>query len=451
MRIGIVGGGVAGLGCAYFLSQRGHQVALFEQAPSLGGLAGCFDFDGVPVEKYYHFVCRDDADLIDILDRLGMRDELQWRPGRMKFFYHGVLYPFGTPWDLLRFRPLPFAARLRFGINVAFSRSAKSWEQLEAVTARDWLIARIGQQAYEVIWEPLLRIKFGPYYDQISASWIWHRIHRVARSRAHVLARERLGFLKRGTRALLEALIATLRRGGVELHTSVTVEAITVGAHGVTGLTIGGQHRPFDMVVSTAPLPILARLLPPSAVQQIGDIEGIEYVGVVCLILKLRRPLTDAFWINVNDPGIPFNGFIEYTNLNPRLDAARPHILYVPFYLPPGHARFAQSDAELFEECLAGLQVVRRDLTRDWVLGYRVFRDRFAQAICTTNFARRIPPVQSRIPGLLMTDSTQLYPSDRTISGMFGQARRVAELVEHRAERPCLSSPKTCTAGASPM
>jgi len=432
MRIGIVGGGVAGLGCAYFLSARGHQVEVFEQAPFLGGLAGCFDFDGLQVEKYYHFVCRDDVDLIDMLGRLGLSDELEWRPGKMKFFYRGRLYAFGTPWGLLRFRPLSLVGRIRFGLNVAFSRSAQSWERYEPITARDWLVAQIGREAYEVIWEPLLRIKFGPYYDQISASWIWHRIHRVVRSRSNILARERLGFLKRGTPILLDALIGALRERGVGLETSVPVDAITVGRDGVTGLTIRGQHRPFDTVISTAPLPVLAGLLPPSALAQIGDITGIGYICVVCLIMKLRRPVTDAFWINVNDPRVPFNGFIEYTNLNPRRDADQPHLLYVPFYLPPGDPRFAQPDAELYRECVAGLRVVRPDLTDDWVLGYRVFRDRFAQAICTTNFAQRIPPVRSRIPGLLLTDSTQLYPSDRTISGMFGQARKVAELIEPR-------------------
>lgn len=430
MRIGIIGGGVAGLGCAYFLAARGHQVEVFEQAPALGGLAGCFDFDGLQVEKYYHFICRDDVDLIALLAEVGLGGELEWRAGTMKFFYRGTLYPFGTPWDLLRFRPLSVRGRVRFGLNVALSRSAQSWERYEPVTARDWLVAQIGQEVYDVIWEPLLRIKFGPYADQISASWVWHRIHRVVRSRSHVLARERLGYLKRGTGALLDALTGELRRRGVALHTSMTVEAITVGAAGVTGLALGGQHRPFDTVISTAPLPILARLLPPSAVEQIDAISGIDYITVVCLIMKLRQPLTDGFWINVNDPRVPFNGFIEYTNLNPRADAQHPYLLYVPFYLPPGDARCTQPDAELFRDCLAGLQIIRPDLTGDWVLGYRVFRDRYAQAICTTNFARRIPPVRSRIGGLLLTDSTQLYPSDRTISGMVGQARTVAELVE---------------------
>jgi protoporphyrinogen oxidase len=84
---------------------------------------------------------------------------------------------------------------------------------------------------------------------------------------------------------------------------------------------------------------------------------------------------------------------------------------------------------------LAGLRIVHPELKEDWVLGYRVFRDRYAQAICTVNFAQRIPPIRSAVRGLLMTDSTQLYPSDRTISGMIGQARRVAEIVEGMGQR----------------
>src|SRR5262249_41691378 len=158
------------------------------------------------------------------------------------------------------------------------------------------------------------------------------------------LAREQLGFLRRGTPILLDALTAALRAHGVELRTAVTVEAITVADDRVSGLTFGGQHRRFDARLLTPPLRILVRLRPLPAAPQLGDMNGIEYITVVCLILKLRRPLTDGFWINVNDARVPFNGFIEYTNLNPRADAQHPHLLYVPFYLPPGHPRFAQRD-----------------------------------------------------------------------------------------------------------
>ena len=429
LRIAIIGGGVAGLGCAYLLSTRGHTIQLFEQAPFLGGLAGSFDFDGLDVEKYYHFICRDDADLVGILEELGIADELEWRTGKMKFFYRGELFPFGTPFDLLRFRPMSMGGRLRFGFNVARSRSSRSWQRYESVTARDWLLAKVGREAYEVVWEPLLKIKFGAYSDDISASWAWHRIHRVARSRSHLLAREKLGFLRRGTSALVNALVAKLRSAGVELHVSASVESIGVEGSVVTGLTAAGRFIPFDVVISTVSLPILARLLPPAVHERTPGLSDVEYLAVVCLVLKLTRPITDAFWINVNDPRVPFPGFIEYTNLNTRRADGMPHILYVPFYLPPGHPRYTLPDASLYRECMAGLKIVRPDLEESWVLGHRVFRDRYAQAICTTNFSQRIPPVRSPVSGLLMTDSTQLYPSDRTISGMIGQARQVAEFV----------------------
>ncbi len=429
MRVGVIGGGVAGLGCAYFLSAAGCDVDIFEQAPTLGGLAGSFDFDGVRVEKYYHFICRDDLPLIEMLQRLDLATQLEWRPGQMRFFHSGRMYSFGTPWDLLRFKPLPLWDRLRFGLNIARARSEKVWQRYEGMTAHDWLVGQIGTRAYTAIWEPLLRIKFGPYYDRISASWMWHRIHRIARSRAHLFAREELGFIRGGTDVLIEALARKLDEARVAVHLSSNVEGITMRDGAVTGLTVAGEHRAYDTIICTAPLPVLARLLPAGTEPYTAEFAHIEYISVVCLVLKLRHPVTDGFWINVNEPRAPFNGFIEYTNLNPRTDAGAPHLLYVPFYLPPGAARYAQPDDELLADCIEGLRVIQPAFDSDWILGTRVFRDRYAQAICTTHFARRIPSLRSPVGGLYVTDSTQLYPSDRTISGMFGLAQQVAGLV----------------------
>ena len=44
-----------------------------------------------------------------------MPDAIEWRPSSMAFFARGALHPFVTPLDLLRFRPLPVAARVRMG------------------------------------------------------------------------------------------------------------------------------------------------------------------------------------------------------------------------------------------------------------------------------------------------------------------------------------------------
>ena len=43
MKVGIIGGGFAGLTAAYELSKRGIAVTVFEADSAVGGLAGTFD------------------------------------------------------------------------------------------------------------------------------------------------------------------------------------------------------------------------------------------------------------------------------------------------------------------------------------------------------------------------------------------------------------------------
>ena len=52
--VGIVGGGILGMTAAYRLAQAGVHVALYERSHDLGGLVGSFDFDGTPVDRFYH-------------------------------------------------------------------------------------------------------------------------------------------------------------------------------------------------------------------------------------------------------------------------------------------------------------------------------------------------------------------------------------------------------------
>ena len=49
-------------------------MTLLESGPLLGGLASSFDVQGVRIERYYHFICRGDDDLVDTLAELGLAD-----------------------------------------------------------------------------------------------------------------------------------------------------------------------------------------------------------------------------------------------------------------------------------------------------------------------------------------------------------------------------------------
>lgn len=433
-NIAVIGGGVAGLSAAYFLLKQGHKVSVYERDQALGGLAGSFDFGGCNIEKYYHFICLGDDDLLSLCEELGLSRKIFWRPTRMSFFYNGKLYPFGTPLDLLFFRPVSMLGRLRFGFNIVYARSLTYWEALENEPAHAWLKRHIGKQAYDVIWKPLLKIKFGECADEVSASWMWHRIHRVAKSRKKLLQREMLGYLVGGTQALIDALACKIREMGGTIHTSSPVTAVGVNDGAAANIQVDGRVAPFDKVVSTLALPLVRKLLPESCEGYRKSLAQIKYIGVVCMILKLVRPLTDSFWVNINDPSISFNGIIEYTNLNPRPDFAGSKIAYIPYYLMTRNPRYRYTDEALFNEYSVALRLVSGDFVPGEVQDFRVFRDPFAQAICTTNFSRIIPEQKTPVRGFYLLDSTQLYPSDRTVSGMIGLAKQLAETI--REEQP---------------
>ena len=83
----VIGGGPAGLKAAHVLAKGGPRGdAARELAASLGGLASSFDVQGVRIERYYHFICRGDDDLIETLAELGLS-----APAALEELAHGLL------------------------------------------------------------------------------------------------------------------------------------------------------------------------------------------------------------------------------------------------------------------------------------------------------------------------------------------------------------------------
>lgn len=428
-RVAIVGGGVAGLMAAWELARLGYEVDLYDASGELGGLASAFDFEGTRIERFYHFICQSDQTLIETCDRLGLGDRLRWKQTRTAFFYEGRHYPFGSSVDLARFTPLSLTDKLRFGVNVLYSRRFRHWPRLEDQPARDWLIERIGRRAYDVIWDPLLRVKFGAYHGQISAAWMWHRIHRVATSRRSLFHRERFGCLEGGSDTLIHALEAQATGAGARIHRRAAVQAIRAEKGRVTGLVVdSGQGRetvPHDVVICAVPLPVFGRLAPDDRPEYLERIASIRFIGVVCMILRLREAVSPNFWLNVHDRRISFNGIIEYSNLYGREAYGGRSILYVPYYLDPSLPRYRFADDELFDEYLEALRLIQPRFSRSWVESWRVFRAPYAQPICHTGFSAVVPPFETPWEGCYLVESTQLYPADRVISGTLRLAQDV--------------------------
>jgi protoporphyrinogen oxidase len=426
-KVAVVGGGISGLSTAYFALHKGFDVSLYESSARLGGFAASFDMAGLTIEKYYHFICRGDQKLIELSNRLGINHKIKFQVSKTACFYNGHYYPFSTPLDLMKFSPISLSSRLKFGLNILSSKYIREWEKLDQISGKEWLCKHIGEEAYNAIWDPLLKIKFGNNYDMISAAWVWHRIFRVSTSRKTLLSREKMDYLEGGSNTLISAITRQIEQLGGSIHLNSKVQKITKTNHSFKLILESGRHTCSDRIVLAVPLPVTAEIIKDLDPGFSLKLSSIVFYGILCGVFRLKEKVSDAFWLNINDSRIVANGLIEYTNLNP-LEEISPHkIVYIPFYVPVDNEWFLMDEASLQYRFLAMLKILKPSLSKNSVVDFRVSKSPYAQAICTIGFKDKVPPVTTPVKNLFLLDSTQIYPSDRTLSALIGLAEKMVD------------------------
>ena len=420
-RIAVLGAGPMGLAVAYQLARDGHEPIVLEADDRVGGMTAAFDFSGLNIERYYHFHCISDHAFLAVLDELGMAEKMRWVETKMGYWYQNRLQAWGNPVALLKFRGLSLFAKIRYGLHAFLSTKRDDWKPLDNVEATGWIQRWVGKEAYEVLWRRLFDYKFYEYTSNLSAAWIWSRIRRIGRSR-YSLFREKLGYLDGGSDTLLQALHADIEARGGEVRLQSPVSKVVIENGEVRGIDVNGQVEYFDKVISTIPLPYVPRVMPDLPTETLQQFQSIKNIAVVCVIVKLRRALTENFWLNTNDPDMDIPGLVEYTNLRP-LDQ---HIVYVPFYMPGEHPKFAEPDQAFLDKVKRYLMKINPELLEEDFIELRASRYRYAQPICDPGYLDKLPPVALPVKGLWVADTSYYYPEDRGISESIDFGRKMA-------------------------
>lgn len=420
-RIAVLGAGPMGLAVAYQLARDGHTPVVFEADDRVGGMTAAFDFNGLTIERYYHFHCISDHAFLAMLDELGLADRMRWVETKMGYWYQNRLQPWGNPIALLTFRGLGFIAKVRYGLHAFLCTKRNDWRPLDNVEATGWIRRWVGAEAYEVLWRKLFEYKFYEYADNLSAAWIWSRIRRIGRSRYN-LFKEKLGYLEGGSETLLQAMRADIEQHGGEFRLRCPVSKVVIAQGRVTGVEVAGRIEFFDKVVSTIPLPYVPRVMPDLPPEVLQKFRAVKNIAVVCVIVKLRQALTENFWLNTNDPEMDIPGLVEYTNLRP-LDH---HVVYVPFYIPGEHPKFAEPDQAFLDKVRRYLKKINPALTDADFIDMRASRYRYAQPICDPGYMNNMPPIALPVQGLWVADTSYYYPEDRGISESIDLGRKMA-------------------------
>ena len=430
MKIGVIGGGVAGMAAAYRLSQGGHQVVLYEASPFLGGLVRTFEVGGGRLESFYHHLFSTDTTIIRLIEELGLGDQLTWRDSSVGFYHGGKLHNFGTPLDLLRFSPVPLVDRLRMGLAALYLRRQSDWRRYESVTAADWVRRYMGQGAYDAVWGPLLRGKFGEAHDELSMAWLWSKIHLRFASRKGSAQQEQLGYLLGSFGVYIDELERRLRAGeGVEVHTGRAVREVIVEDGRTRGLLFAdGERVACDAVIGCMPAHVFAKLAPQLPPDYAQKLTGVRWQSALCYIMALKQPLSHIYWLNISDDEVPFIGVIEHTNFIERERYGGQHIVYLSNYLHPEHPYLGMEIDEIEREYLPHLTKINPNFSPDWILERHLFKGPYAQPIVTTGYGETIPDHRTPIPGLYLATMSQIYPQDRGQNYSIAMGEQVAAI-----------------------
>jgi protoporphyrinogen oxidase len=427
LPIVILGAGPAGLGAAWRLAQRpGFSVTVLEKGTTVGGNAGGFELEGIPVDYGSHRLhpsCRPDI-LADIRGMLG--DDLLLRPrhGRIRLRGRWIHFPL-KPADLLLQLPPSFAA----GVVGDAVRRRLSKGLGEDATFATVLEAGLGRTICRDFYFPYARKIWGTEPEALDPVQARRRVSagslaKVARKILNALPGARsehtgkFFYPRKGFKQISDAYYQAGLDRGVDVRFESKITALDVCSQKVTSIALEGCGRlPSGIVLSTIPLPVLVQLISPAAPPEVqASTRALDYRSMLLIYLVLetdRFTEFDAHYFPGEDVSITRLSEPKNYGLH-----EQPGVTVLCAELPCSRssAWWTASDAELGELvqrdlATAGLPVrvpVRRVVVRRLAQAYPIYTRSYREHF------ERIDAWVSRIDNLLTFGRQGLFAHDNT-------------------------------------
>ena len=424
-RIAIVGGGFTGLACGINLVDQGFQVTIFEADEKCGGLAGGFYPStssgrtwGWSLESFYHHIFTNDKDIIRLAKKVNC--PVQIKNPVTGSFIHNKEIQLDSPLSLLRFSGINFLSRLRMGMGLGLLKLIPNGLFLEKYRVVDVLPNLLGKEGYRVIWEKLLKAKFGPFVNRVNMAWFWSRVAKRTQG---------LGYFEGGFGGLVEKMVEYMEKKGGEglLKTRVgKIETVEMDPRireddKVGGIIVDGER--FDAVVMTIPAPVTQKLV--SGI----DFPKIDYLWGQTLVLELSKKLIQGYWLNILEDNWPFLVVVEHTNMIDKKYYGGSVLVYLGNYLPKDDEQLKMTKEELLKLYAPFLKRINHGFKKNQVKGSYLFRAPFAQPVFPVNYSSRLPRMRTSIAGVYLANMSMVYPFDRGTNYAVKMGNEVARAV----------------------
>jgi protoporphyrinogen oxidase len=425
MRAAVIGGGPAGLAAACELVRSGVRVDLYEQSGSVGGMARSISLWGQTVDVGPHVLQGGDSTALELWREIA--GDVRELPSRRALLRKGRLleYPPGiiallhglSPRELVACSVRLAAARLNGGADAP-------------ADAKGWFVARYGDGLYDAVLRPYLEKLWGCGGGEIDASYI-NSVSAAASQAPSRSGASRLSYPVAGLSSVWERLADRIRGGG-EILLDARVTALRMTRE-ILVCQDNGDERPYDAVLSAAPIRALLAMLPPPPAHVTEAVRGLRVRHMVIVHARVqRRPALRHAWVFVADRRLAVGRVSDSGFWQGRGDADE-GIVTMEYWCDDADAVWNESEAEVRARAArelhdTGLYPHLR------VLDVSVLRLRGVLPVPTVGYGLAVEAVQRHVhshPGVYTMGRHGSFAFDSTMaaiaSGLATARRAIAE------------------------
>ena len=307
----ILGGGVTGSAMAYFLSQKGFKVDLYEKGISLGGLSRSVWIDEWECWNDIgpHIFHSPDKEITELWIEL-FSDMFQ-----IGDYYSAVIK--GNAFNKYYSYPLSVEGikkDTKISLNNKVLSNISHKEQANANNFREMMQAKVGHEIEKMFFRDYPEKLWGIPTDQMRSEWAPKRIS-IRKEIKSFFDGQFVATSKKGAGHIYIKILKILRNNGVGVFLESEVKRIISSENKIKEIVINDRKINTEnyYVISTLPVPVLSKF--------IGLNMSLKYRGVRVSnwITSTREILPSNYgWVYFDEKNIPFTRLTDYTKMSPK-------------------------------------------------------------------------------------------------------------------------------------
>ncbi|MBU1147868.1 MAG: NAD(P)-binding protein [Candidatus Omnitrophica bacterium] len=405
-KIAVLGAGPSGLSAAWQIgSLTKAKIDLYEKSHKIGGVCGCYDFDGLRLDYGAHKIYSVLPGIMDVFRDLG-KERLKEVKKSHKIVVRGRMldYPVRLG-EILSLFSLSELVVFCFSI---IKTMLKAPFLKEAVSYEDYCINVFGRKAYEVVFRPLAEKVWGDPRSlsadiartRIPTKSIYDLILRMlgCKKESKLTNADTMLYPFSGFYDICECVAEKITAEGHGLHLGKRAVKFVRDGNRIKSIVFNdGAEEEVDLVISSMPLKELTGLLFPEDKDLISRENFIRMRhSTVCYLLVNKPVVMNDHWVFCADKDILFSRISEQKLFSDKGFPEDKTVISCDFTCDEDDPIWKAKEEGIARQCIKGLEKLSI-LTADDVIDHRIARVPNFYPVCEISYRKKIEALFEKI------------------------------------------------------